>query len=84
MKVQINKEVELCDLCRGDGFLQTCIRCQKRFCLVCDALISGCIIKPRCCKECGNSEKVKAICDEFAPSIHEIRIKRDQKIEESI
>lgn len=78
MKITVpQKEVELCDCCSRDGFLQTCKACGGRYCLLCDAYLPGCIHRPDVCRKCCDNEQVKAIADKYAPKLLEILKARD-------
>lgn len=79
-KVKINKTVEVCDFCGRDGYLQTCIRCGRRYCLTDHAIVAGCWVKPDVCRDCGGDEVVKEICRKYADLITPILKKRDSAL----
>lgn len=78
MKIeQPSKTVEVCDICRRGGFLQTCLVCGGRYCLTCDAIIAGCWVKPAVCRTCSKSQKVEDIVLKYAGRITPVIKLRD-------
>lgn len=75
--VEINKTVEVCDLCGREAYLQTCLCCQRRFCLTCDCTIYGCIVGPTVCKSCGKTDAVRAVCARYAEELVPILKRRN-------
>lgn len=70
MKItQPAKEIEVCDRCRSDGYLQQCIVCGKMYCLTCKALIMGCWVEPNVGKCCQDREDVLEIVARFSEQI---------------
>ena len=79
-KVTINREVEVCDRCRREGYLQECLACGAMFCLTCNTTILGCWVRPKVCRNCGTHPKVKEICDRHAALITPILEKRADEL----
>ena len=69
--------MEVCDICRRDYVLTTCRVCGRQFCLMCDALIPGCWVKPEVCKLCGKREDVQAVVQRYAKRITPIIKQRE-------
>lgn len=70
MKIQRPaEEIEVCDTCHREAYLLTCLACGKRFCLTCQAIISGCWVKVRIGRCCRDREDVRVIVDQFAAQI---------------
>ena len=74
------KEVELCDICHRDGYLMTCKACGGRYCLLCDAIITGCVHKLDVCRKCGDSEPVQAIAKKYVPQLVAVLKARDAEL----
>lgn len=62
-------EVEVCDTCQNEGFLQTCLVCGGRYCLTCDGVVMGCWVKADLCRECAKRKDVKKIMENYAAKI---------------
>jgi len=62
-------EIEVCDTCHRDGYLEQCIVCEKMYCLTCQALIRGSWVKPDVGKCCQDREDVLAIVAQFSELI---------------
>lgn len=69
--------VEVCDICGRDGYLQTCLACGGRYCLLHNAYISGCIHSCDVCRKCSDDKRVIAVARKFAPRITRILKLRD-------
>jgi len=81
MKVTVpEKEVEVCDLCQHDGYLETCLFCQGKFCLTCHGIIPGCIHKVQVCRKCGGEPALREIVSAYVPRLTEILNERDADI----
>lgn len=81
MEKKITKVAKICDVCHREvGWLDKCIVCGKDYCVTCDAIMSGCIVKPDCCRECAKREDVKKIVYHFAKPIVDILKQRDSKL----
>lgn len=81
MKTQVPAhEVEVCDICYCAGLLETCKACGCRYCLMCDALVAGCIHSMDVCKNCGESAVVQEIARKYAPQILAVLKKRDSEL----
>lgn len=76
------KEVEVCDLCGRDGYLQTCKACKGRYCLTCDAIITGCVHKLDVCRACGKKPEVLAISEKYVPQLVAVLKSRDAELAE--
>lgn len=73
MKVkQPAREVEVCDFCGREGFLQACTVCGKSFCLICEAVIGGCVVSTRVGKCCGKREDVANVVERYAQQFQPI------------
>ncbi len=68
-KIRIDKTVEVCDLCGREGCLTTCIGCGKRYCLIDDCTIPGCMVSPPCCKDCGGNQAIIDVCERYGKLI---------------
>lgn len=68
MKIKIPaKTVEACDICQHEGcFLRRCLVCQREFCLTCQAIMAGCMIQPKVCKECDDRDDVRAVVERYS------------------
>ena len=56
-KKTVTKEVLTCDVCRREeSYLLECVACRKQYCLTCDAIVPGCMVKPPVCRECGETK----------------------------
>lgn len=83
MAKKITKEVELCDVCgRESTWLQDCISCKNEFCVLCKAVIAGCMHSVECCKECGKNEKVNEIVMRHASDIARVIEIRDAELKQ--
>jgi hypothetical protein len=60
MKIKINKEVEVCDFCQRETYLQICIVCKKEFCILCKGIGYN-PYNQKICKECIKKEDVEKI-----------------------
>lgn len=76
------KEVEVCDLCGRDGYLMTCKSCKGRYCLICEAIIAGCVHKLDVCRACGNKPEVLAISKKYVPQLVAVLKSRDAELAE--
>ena len=74
------KEIEVCDICHRDGYLMTCKACGGRYCLMCHATITGCIHRVDVCRKCGESARVVAIAEKYAPRLVAILKERDAEL----
>ena len=81
MKLKIPAQVkEVCDFCQRDGVLRTCLVCGKEFCLSCQSMIAGCMVRPKICKECDDRKDVQAIVSRYGWKISAVRDKRDAEL----
>lgn len=77
MKITKPREVvEVCDICRRGGFLQTCVVCGQRYCLTCHHAMSGSWVSPDICEECAKRDDVIAMVARYAKQITPIIKKR--------
>lgn len=74
------KEIEVCDICGRGGYLMTCKACRGRYCLMCDATITGCIHALDVCRTCGDRPEVITIAEKYAPKITAILKIRDAEL----
>ena len=80
MKLKINKTIEVCDLCQREGSLAECTRCHCLYCIMCDSVIPGCVVRAKVCNKCGVDPKVIKICDQYAVKLIAIIQDRDKRI----
>jgi hypothetical protein len=73
-------EVEVCDVCHREGYLQTCIFCGGRYCLLCRGRIPGCIHTVDVCSTCAKDKAVLGIAAKHAPLINAAIMARDAEI----
>lgn len=71
------KEVEVCDRCENDGFLQTCIVCGDRYCLGCQGHVGGSWHGPDLCRQCAHRDDVIDLVQQYARQMTPIFQKRD-------
>lgn len=63
------EEIEVCDICRHDGYLQQCVFCARDYCLTCKALIYACWVEARVCEKCGEIDEVGELVRRFSKDI---------------
>lgn len=80
IEAQPAQEIEVCDCCGRDGYLSECRACGGKYCLLHEAIITGCIITVPVCKKCQDREDVMAIVKKYAPLINGPRKDRDAEI----
>lgn len=81
MKKRITKTVDICDLCQCERHnLTTCLRCRNEYCLTCRAIMSGCVVDPPLCEDCGQDKRVVKIVDRYGARIGSIVKKRDAEL----
>lgn len=73
-------EIEVCDNCHRDSYLQDCKVCNKKYCLMCEAVVTGCIHKMQICRPCGDRPEVLGISELFAPRIKAILLERNEAL----
>jgi hypothetical protein len=67
------KVVDVCDLCRRETrALTECDVCGRSYCLTCDAIVMGCMIQLRACRDCGKRDDVKAVVERYAKKFRPI------------
>lgn len=82
MKITIpSKETEVCDRCRREGYLQSCIVCGDKFCLTCEGIICGCVHETDVCKKCENEPAVLAVVKKYVPRFMRVVKARDAEFE---
>jgi len=74
------REIEVCDFCRRERFLQTCIVCGRQYCLTDQGTVPGCWVGPNVCRKCDEREDVKKVCDKYANQITPIVRKRNDAL----
>jgi hypothetical protein len=78
MKIKVpSKTVEVCDICKREGVLETCLICDKQYCLLCDCYLPGCMIRPDVCNKCDDREDVKAVVEKYSKDFVRIDKLRD-------
>jgi hypothetical protein len=70
------EEIEVCDHCQRGGYLQTCIVCERQYCLLCHTTIIGCWVDTQICKGCSVRDDVKRVVARYAKQITPIIKKR--------
>ncbi len=70
-------EVEVCDRCQREGYLQTCLVCGERYCLTCQGLVAGCMVETNLCRKCTKREDVRKVTDRYAAKIRPVVKRRD-------
>jgi hypothetical protein len=81
MKITIPlKEIEVCDRCFREGYLQSCIVCGGKFCLTCEGIICGCAHKTRVCKPCADEPSVLEVVKKYVPRLVRIIAARDAEL----
>lgn len=82
MKVKVPaKTVDVCSLCqRPTSVLDKCVRCGKDYCLVCRAIVMGCIHRVDICENCGRNEKVRTVIERFVPDFLKLIARRNAAI----
>lgn len=74
-------EIKICDVChRESNYLDTCPVCGREYCIVCEAIISGCIHKVEVCRMCGDMHEVMDIAERFAPKIKAVLLEREAEL----
>ena len=71
------QEIEVCDVCQRDGYLQMCQICHGQFCLTHRAILPGCFVSVDVCEPCGKREDVQAVIDRFLPDFKKLVTTRD-------
>lgn len=77
------REVELCDCCHREGYLETCKFCGGMYCLLCRAVISGCAHQVDVCRNCETNPKLLTIIEKYVPLIVSVLEARDIEIGEA-
>ena len=80
IEAQPAQQIEVCDCCGRDGYLQTCKACGGKYCIIHNAIITGCIIEVPVCRKCQGRPDVLAIVEKYAPLINAPRKERDAEI----
>lgn len=78
MKIKVpSKTVEACDICgRQNSLLDECEVCKREYCFTCEAIICGCVHQPDVCRECAESDKVRAVILRFVKPLVDVLKKR--------
>ena len=70
MKVkQPAREVDVCDRCHREGFLQECHVCGAQFCLTCRGIMAGCWVSPDVCRDCSKRPDVQDVVERHTAQI---------------
>jgi hypothetical protein len=79
MKVEIpSKVIEVCDICHCDkSVYEKCVVCGRQYCMICRAIMPGCIRQPDVCSECGETESVIAVVNKFVKPLVSILERRN-------
>lgn len=82
MKKEIpSRIIEVCDICnREEKILYKCIVCGKDYCMLCEAIIAGCIHKVTICKNCSKDEYVKEVISKYAKMLSFVLDDRDKEL----
>ena len=75
------KEIEVCDFCHRDGYLQNCWVCGRQFCLSDEGTVAGSFGFTKVCRACSLRDDVGLVCDKFAKLIAPILRKRDAALQ---
>ncbi len=75
------REVEVCDTCQHEGFLQVCLVCGKQFCMSCHGIIAGCWVSPNVCRGCSRRADVLKVVGLYAKQITPIIAERRAALE---
>ena len=65
-------QVEVCDTCQREGYLETCLVCGERYCLTCRGIMCGCMIAADLCRKCAKREDVGKVVERYAARISPI------------
>lgn len=71
------RELEVCDFCHREGYLQDCWVCGKQFCLSDEGTVVGSFGFTKVCRVCSSRDDVQLVCGKFAKLIGPILRKRD-------
>jgi hypothetical protein len=80
MKKRIPAQViELCDVCgtKPGCSMDKCVVCGRDYCLICRAIVSGCIHSVDICKDCGKDQVVEDTILQFSPKLVTVVRERD-------
>ena len=73
MKRTIQKhEVEVCDFCNHEGYLQKCWVCKREFCLTHEGTGPASWGFTTICQACAGREDVRRVCDKCAAKVTSI------------
>ena len=80
-KIKPKEEVTICDICHREAIIiSKCPVCGCDYCLICDAIIGGCIHKIDICRKCGKREDVQEISKKYAPKIARVILARSKEL----
>jgi hypothetical protein len=82
MKKKINKTVEVCDFCEKEGWLQTCVVCRRKYCILHKAVIIGDVFSQQICKGCENREDIKKIIKKYFPFYRKYELKQLEELKQ--
>lgn len=66
------KEIEVCDICHREGYLEVCVTCGKQYCITHQATISGSYGFLHLCCKCGKRDDVKEIAEKYSDKLYDI------------
>lgn len=76
-----SKEIKACDICgREANYLKKCQSCGKEYCIICDAIIYGCVHKVEVCRKCQDRKEVQVISEKYAPRIAKLLRDRSREL----
>ncbi|MHC4592711.1 MAG: hypothetical protein ACYS8L_08470 [Planctomycetota bacterium] len=78
MKIkQPAKEVEVCDFCHREDYLQRCSVCRRQFCLADEGTVPGSYGFTTLCRTCAAREDVQRVCKQHASEMTPIFERRE-------
>ncbi len=83
MKLKIPaKTIEVCDVCQRENssWLTDCTVCVKKYCLLCRAIIAGCVHEVDICKRCGDLDEVREVVDKFVKPLLKVLDERSKAL----
>ncbi len=62
-------QIEVCDICHRDGYLQKCIVCQGQYCISHGGTVMGSYGFVDCCTDCARRDDVNKICSKYSKKL---------------